>query len=103
MRIKLFSCIAGIAGVFAAHISVQAHHAFAAEFDNGKPVRLEGTVTKWEWINPHAWINLDVTNEAGEVEKWRVEGGAPNPFVPSVLVPSKRRAKLIGKAGKRKT
>ena len=81
MRIKLFSCIAGIAGVFAAHISVQAHHAFAAEFDNDKPIRLEGTVTKWEWINPHAWINLDVTNAAGEVEKWRVEGGAPNALI----------------------
>ena len=58
-----------------------AHHAFSAEFDNDKPIRLEGTVTKWEWINPHAWINLDVTNEAGEVEKWRIEGGAPNALI----------------------
>jgi hypothetical protein len=81
MRIKLLSCIVGIAGVLAAAVTAHAHHAFAAEFDNDKPVRLEGTVTKWEWINPHAWINLDVTNDAGEVEKWRVEGGAPNALI----------------------
>ena len=81
MRIKLFSCIAGTAAVLAAAVTAHAHHAFAAEFDNDKPVRLEGTVTKWEWINPHAWINLDVTNDAGEVEKWRVEGGAPNALI----------------------
>lgn len=78
MRIKLMSCVAGAVGVIAATVSAHAHHAFSAEFDSDKPVRLEGTVTKWEWINPHAWINLDVTNDNGEIEKWRIEGGAPN-------------------------
>jgi len=55
-----------------------AHHAFAAEFDATKPVRLQGTVTRMEWINPHAWIHIDVKKPDGKVEKWMVEGGTPN-------------------------
>jgi hypothetical protein len=81
MRIRLISFITGAAGVTLAAAAVNAHHAFSAEFDNDRPVRLEGTVTKWEWINPHAWINLDVVNENGEVEHWRIEGGAPNALI----------------------
>lgn len=78
MRAKFLSYIAGTAAAVLVALSANAHHAFSAEFDNNKPIRLEGTVTKWEWINPHAWINLDVTNDSGEIEKWRIEGGAPN-------------------------
>ena len=55
-----------------------AHHAFAAEFDSKKPVKLRGTVTKMEWINPHAWIHVDVKKEDGTVEEWMVEAGTPN-------------------------
>ncbi len=55
-----------------------AHHAFAAEFDARKPVRLEGTVTKMEWINPHAWIHIDVKRPDGKTEQWMIEGGTPN-------------------------
>lgn len=55
-----------------------AHHSFAAEFDAAKPVQLEGVVTKMDWINPHSWIHIDVTTPSGEVQKWMVEGGAPN-------------------------
>ncbi len=58
--------------------TVKAHHAFAAEFDARRPVRLEGTVTKMEWINPHAWIHLDVAGKGGVVERWMIEGGTPN-------------------------
>ncbi len=79
MRSKLFSVIAGAALVVtAAAVPVIAHHSFAAEFDAKKPVKLRGTVTKMEWINPHSWIHTDVKAADGKVEKWMVEGGAPN-------------------------
>ena len=55
-----------------------AHHAFAAEFDIKKPVKLQGTVTKMEWINPHAWIHIDVKGPDGKITSWMVEGGTPN-------------------------
>jgi hypothetical protein len=61
-----------------AAIPVYAHHAFAAEFDAKKPVKLRGTVTKMEWINPHAWIHVDVKNADNVVEEWMVEAGSPN-------------------------
>ena len=65
-------------GVWAAAVPVKAHHAFAAEFDSSKPVKLKGTVTKVEWTNPHMWLHIDVKDETGKVVSWAVEGGAPN-------------------------
>jgi len=55
-----------------------AHHAFAAEFDAKRPIKLRGTVTKMEWINPHAWIHIDVKKPDGTVEEWMIEAGTPN-------------------------
>jgi hypothetical protein len=79
MRTKLFSLVAGAALlVSAAAVPTLAHHSFAAEFDAKKPVTLTGVVTKMEWINPHSWIHIDVKKADGTVEKWMVEGGAPN-------------------------
>lgn len=55
-----------------------AHHSFAAVFDATKPVEVTGTVTEVEWMNPHAWIHLDVENDKGEIEQWSFELGSPN-------------------------
>jgi hypothetical protein len=56
----------------------EAHHSFAAEFDASKVVHLEGTVSKYMWVNPHSWIYIKVPKPDGSVEEWRIEGGAPS-------------------------
>jgi hypothetical protein len=58
--------------------SLVAHHAFSAEFDASAPVTLRGPITRIEWINPHAWIHMEVKSASGEAESWMVEGGTPN-------------------------
>lgn len=55
-----------------------AHHAFGAEFDRNQPIKLEGTIVKLEWVNPHAWIHIEIELEGGGTEVWMVEGGTPN-------------------------
>ena len=77
MHARLFLAVAGIV-TLADGGSLVAHHAFAAEFDGSKPVTLRGSVTKMEWINPHAWVHMDVKGSDGSVVNWMVEGGAPN-------------------------
>jgi len=57
---------------------VVAHHAFNSEFDAKRPVKFKGTVTKMVWVNPHAWIYVDVKKADGSVEEWMVEAGTPN-------------------------
>jgi hypothetical protein len=66
------------AGVVATAVPVIAHHAFAAEFDANKRLQLQGTVTKMEWINPHAWMHIAVKKADGTSEEWMIEGGTPN-------------------------
>ena len=77
MRIELAVIVAGV-GLLLNTAPVLAHHAFAAEFDAKKPVQLKGTVTRMEWINPHAWIHVDVKGSDGAVVNWMVEAGTPN-------------------------
>ena len=55
-----------------------AHHAFSAEFDQSKPIKLAGEITKVEWVNPHAWLHVNVKQPDGKVVAWRFEMGAPN-------------------------
>jgi hypothetical protein len=78
VRTKLFAVIAAAALLLAAAVPVIAHHSFAAEFDADKPVKVKGTVFKVEWTNPHSWIHIDVPGPDGTMERWVVEGGAPN-------------------------
>jgi hypothetical protein len=77
MRIHLVLLLAGL-GIAIAAAPVSGHHAFAAEFDANNPITMRGTVTKMEWINPHTWIHIDVTQPDGSVEAWMIEGGPPN-------------------------
>src|SRR5438552_16093253 len=77
MRKTLAVLITGGVLLLAA-VPVWAHHAFAAEFDASKPVKFRGTVTKMEWINPHAWIHIDVKGDDGKVTSWMIETAAPN-------------------------
>jgi hypothetical protein len=77
---KLF--LVGVAGIGLALATapLRAHHAFSAEFDADKPLKLEGKVSKTEWVNPHAWIHIDVEKIDGKAAsgEWMIEGGTPN-------------------------
>jgi len=74
MRAKLF--VLGVLLLAAA--PAWAHHAFAAEFDQTRPLKLKGTVVKWEVTNPHSWIYMDVKGDDGKAVTWMIEGGSPN-------------------------
>src|SRR5690242_10100512 len=63
--------------LLAAAAPLLAHHAFAAEFDRSKPIKVTGTVSKLDWRNPHIWIYVDVKDESGTVSTWGFQGGPP--------------------------
>ena len=75
---KALAVIASVGALLSAAAPAWAHHAFAAEFDAEKPIKFKGTVTKMEWINPHAWIHIDVKGEDGKMIPWMIEAAAPN-------------------------
>jgi len=79
MRSKHALTIAGL--LVLGSIPVLAHHSFAAEYDDKKPVSFQGTVVKTEFMNPHVWLYVDVKNSDGTTARWQCEGGAPNSLI----------------------
>jgi len=80
MRVKLAVLFAAV-GLLLAAASAWAHHAFSAEFDINKPLKVQGTLVKWEMINPHSWFHIEVKGADGKVVPWMVEGGSPNQLI----------------------
>lgn len=75
---KIFALAAGI---MILALQLPAHHAFTAEFDMKKPVKLRGTVARVEMVNPHSWVYVDVKNDDGTTTQWMLEAGSPNVLV----------------------
>jgi hypothetical protein len=78
MRSIAPSLLAVLCGAFLAVTPLPAHHSFSAEYDSKKSVTLKGTVTKVEWMNPHVYFYIDVTDEGGNISNWSLEMGPPN-------------------------
>jgi hypothetical protein len=78
MRNKVLGLLAVAGGLLVATVPVLAHHSFSAEYDRAKTVELKGTVTKVEWMNPHARFYVDVKDDASKVTNWEFELGSPN-------------------------
>ncbi|MCU1339038.1 MAG: hypothetical protein JWO19_4619 [Bryobacterales bacterium] len=75
---RLLKAVVSAGVLIAAELPVAAHHSFSAEFDATKQVTLEGKVVQMDWVNPHSWLQIDVTKADGTVEHWRIEGGSPS-------------------------
>ena len=78
MTARAWIVAGAIVSVLLTAAPVRAHHAFAAEFDANRPVLLRGKVTKVEWVNPHAWVHVEIVTTDGKSEIWMVEAGTPN-------------------------
>jgi len=78
MKSKLLGVMAAGLGLFLCTVPMLAHHSFSAEYDRAKTVELKGTVTKVEWMNPHARFYVDVKDDASKVTNWEFELGSPN-------------------------
>lgn len=84
-KLKAFAGISAVVILGLQSAGVSGHHAFSSEFDADRPFQVNGTIVKVEWINPHAWVHVDVQNDDGSVRAWMMEGGTPNTLLRSGL------------------
>jgi hypothetical protein len=75
---KLKRALAAVAALVGIALPVLAHHSFAAEYDATKPVTIKGKMIKMDWVNPHSWVHISVTNAEGKTEEWSAETPPPN-------------------------
>jgi Family of unknown function (DUF6152) len=85
--VRIISTVATGLTAYCAVSSAAAHHSFSAEFDVGRPIDITGTVVELEWTNPHAWIHVEVSDDAGNAERWAVELLGINSLARSGLTP----------------
>ena len=84
--------VVGMLGAMVGQANLAAHHSLASQFDEGKPLTLQGVITKVEWVNPHVWVHLDVKDAGGAMESWTLET-----LPPATLRKGGLRSDMLGK------
>ena len=77
-KIKISALVLAAIGLFVTALPTSAHHSFQAEFDGSKLIYVTGTLTKFDWENPHIYFYMDVKDADGKVTPWVIEGASPN-------------------------